>query len=114
MKAAITAGIAALFLATGTTATHATWDICAVVLRTPDGFLNLREKPTMKSKVLVRLKPGQWFRGSNSNEGHSGWTQVEFIGDQEIFVGKRLFPKGWVGSRFIVHVRCDELDPTDD
>jgi hypothetical protein len=109
MKKLLLSSIAALFLATGTA--HATWDVCRVVLRTPDGFLNVREKPTMRSKVIARLKPGQWFRGSNSNEGHSGWTQIEFIGDQEIFVGKRLFPKGWVGSRFVVEVRCDELDP---
>jgi hypothetical protein len=84
---------------------QATYSTCAVVLRTPDGFLNLRKKPMMGSKVLARLKPGQWITiGSESIK--EGWTKVESIGDREIL--------GFVGTRFIVRVRCDQLDPTDD
>ena len=98
-------GIAALFLATGTTAAHATYSTCAVVLRTPDDFLNLRKKPVMGSKVLARLKPGQWIT-IGSEFVKEGWTKVESIGDREIL--------GFVGTRFIVRVRCDQLDPTDD
>jgi hypothetical protein len=34
-------------------------DGCAVVLKTPDGFLNLHKEPKMGSKIVRRLKPGQ-------------------------------------------------------
>jgi len=48
--------IATLFLATG--AAHATGpDDCAVVVQTRDGFLNVREAPTMKSKIIAKLHP---------------------------------------------------------
>jgi hypothetical protein len=96
---ALAIAITALFLATG--AAHATYTTCAVVLKTPDGFLNLREKPMMGSKVLARLKPGQWIH--ISSQGFEGWTQVESIGDRDTL--------GFVGTRFIVRVRCDQLDP---
>jgi hypothetical protein len=33
-------------------AAHTAYDECAVVLKTPDGFLALREKPTARSKLL--------------------------------------------------------------
>jgi len=49
-------GIAALFLATG--AAQATEDSCAVVKRTPDGFLNMRSAPMMGAKIIAKLKPG--------------------------------------------------------
>jgi hypothetical protein len=35
-----------------------TTDGCAVVLKTPDGFLNMRKAPTMKSPVLAKLHRG--------------------------------------------------------
>jgi hypothetical protein len=56
MKKILLAGIAALFLAGGTA--HATGpDDCAVVVQTRDGFLNVREAPTMKSKIIAKLYP---------------------------------------------------------
>src|SRR4029077_20170472 len=38
---------------------HATADGCAVVLRTPDGFLSLRKLPTADSTAVARLLPGE-------------------------------------------------------
>jgi hypothetical protein len=60
-------------------------DGCAVVLRTPDGFLNLRYEPKMGSIIVGRLKPGElicvhaetmmgkWTRVSWSR-GAFGWS----------------------------------------
>jgi len=55
-------GIAALFLATGA-AQHEAYALadgpaCAMVRRTPDGFLNLRANFGMSSKVIAKLRPG--------------------------------------------------------
>jgi hypothetical protein len=101
-------GIAALFLATG--AAHATADGCAVVLRTPDGFLSLREAPSMKAKIIARLKPGEIIDvtdlscpGFSDCDNKGGWTHVSGV--------PRLNgTNGWVGTRFIVSVACEHLE----
>jgi hypothetical protein len=50
--------IAAALLAL-TSVTSATGpDDCAVVSKTPDGFLNVRKAPTMKSEIIVKIHPG--------------------------------------------------------
>jgi hypothetical protein len=46
---------AALFLATR--AAHATGPDNCAVSKTPDGFLNVREAPTMKSKIIAKIHP---------------------------------------------------------
>jgi hypothetical protein len=71
------ASVAALFLATG--AAHATVDSCGVVLRTPDGFLNLRKAPSVKAKVIARLKPGDillGFESLNATAMGDKWAHV--------------------------------------
>jgi len=77
----------------------ATADGCAVVLKTPDGFLNLRDRPMMRSKIITRLKPGQWL-GIGKSEV-DGWTMITSIGDRDV--------QGWVNSRFIVSIDCEAL-----
>jgi hypothetical protein len=49
-------GVAALFLATGTV--HADSKYCVVVTKTSDGFLAVREKPSMKGKLIATIRPG--------------------------------------------------------
>jgi hypothetical protein len=56
LAARITIPIAALLLATGIAAATGP-DNCAVVSKTPDGFLNVREAPTMKSKIIAKIHP---------------------------------------------------------
>ena len=58
MKKALLASVAALLLATG--AAHADAQ-CAVVLKTPDGFLAMREKPTVQSKMIAKLLQGDFL-----------------------------------------------------
>jgi len=59
MKPVIITGIAVLFLATGTfQPANATNSGCAVVLRTPDGFLNVRDESKMGSRIVAQVKPG--------------------------------------------------------
>jgi hypothetical protein len=95
-------GIAALLLATG--AAHATLDGCAVVLRTPDGFLNLRAAPTMKARVVARLKPGEILYDTSA--GYTkGWMHITDVNRP----GPRI--SGWAGRRFVIPIDCEMLDP---
>jgi len=142
MRKTLLTGIAALFLATG--AAHATADGCAVVLRTPDGFLNLRKDPSMRARIVARLKPGQiiyiddlacYPMSHCDNKGE--WTHVtdipaarecgvKYLGDRLENqldyerclkrAGLRDYQNGgWVGTRFIVSVDCESLEaPTTD
>jgi hypothetical protein len=136
MKKLFLSGIAALFLATG--AAHATADGCAVVLKTSDGFLNLRKDPSMKARIIARLKPGAIIYITDlacpplshcDNKGE--WTHVsdvpasrecaeKYAGDRLENqldyerclnrVGLRDGASGWVGTRFVVSVDCERLE----
>jgi hypothetical protein len=100
------AGIAALFLATG--AAHATVDSCAVVLRTPDGFLTLRKAPSVKAKIIARLKPGDillGFESLNATAVGDKWAHVLSVPQ----VPRLKNESGWVRARFIVDVECKDL-----
>jgi hypothetical protein len=94
---AFLSGIAALLLATG--AAHGTVDSCAVVLRTPDGFLNLRKAPSMKAKIIARLKPGdvlQGFESLNATAVGDKWAHVLSVPQVPRLKNK----SGWVVARF--------------
>jgi hypothetical protein len=94
---------------------QATIDSCAIVKQTPDGFLNMREFPYGHAKIIRRLKPGAYLdvsTGSCStkdgvqvcNENNS-WTAVINIP----FVKKtKGYPQGWVASRFIRFIDCED------
>ena len=104
MKKALLTGVTALFLATGTA--HATLDGCAVVLRTPDGFLNVRAAPKMGARIIARLKPGSFIYDDSKSDG-TLWMHITAIprGSSEI----RPI-SGWVGRRFIVPIDCESLE----
>src|SRR5262245_35911337 len=97
-------GIAALFLATG--AAHATLDGCAVVLRTSDGFLNVRAAPKMGARIIARLKPGSFIYADSKSDG-TLWMHITAIprGSSEIRP-----VSGWVGRRFIEPIACESLE----
>src|SRR5215470_12344393 len=62
MKKLFLTSIAALFLTTGA-AQHEAYALadgpaCAMVRRTPDGFLNLRKDFSMSGKIIAKLRPG--------------------------------------------------------
>lgn len=92
MKTALLAALAALaFLYSG--AAHA--DACAVVLKTPDGFLALREKPTVQSTMIAKLlqgdylaavenkKAGIWMYVTESRDGTEGWVSRKHVQEFE-------------------------------
>ena len=105
IRAALIAGCAALFLATGTA--HATGpDNCAIVVKIRDGFLNVRAAPTMKSKIIARVNPADIVHDDayDSDElednYYEGWTHIDRVFRSS---GDRQWQKlrGWVGTRFL-------------
>jgi hypothetical protein len=95
----------------------ATADGCAVVLRTPDGFLNLREGPSVETRVVSKLSrgdllyvdtaqcgrvKGRWICDKRSEWGHV--TQVpRFDGSDP-----RQSTSGWVSDKFVQWFECPE------
>jgi hypothetical protein len=98
---------------------NATEDGCAVVLKTPDGFLNMRRAPTMKSDIVTQLKQGDFLyvdtagcetAGTLSicDEGNPRrWTHVTSVRRID---GKdaQTFTKGWVSDQYVQWFHCDE------
>jgi hypothetical protein len=103
----------------GASSVHATEDFCAVVLKTPDGFLALRDGPGPRFKMKVRLHQGDFLDansrsctiGNNSQicDTKRQWTyitSVRRIDGPE--VKAKHFTGGWVSTKFIKGFACPE------
>ena len=110
MKRTLLLAAAALMVVSANGPALATETGCAVVLKTPDGFLNLRQGPGTRFQVVAKLNRGdfiyvgteQCYAGRCTDERHS-WTHVEG------------FPRlnkhgdvGWVNDAFIQWSDCPE------
>ena len=105
----------ALALALATTAAHATADGCAVVRKTPDGFLSLRQAPTAKALAIAKLKPG-WplsvdsatceTSGKISICGGNKWTHVTGVWPLDGVDCGNTCTRGWVATRYVKFVEC--------
>jgi hypothetical protein len=87
MRKALLAGCALLSVLYAPAA-HAIAEECATVLKTPDGFPALREEPTVQSKMVAKLREGNFLRISNIS---GRWTRVT---------------DGWVYDRYIRKFPC--------
>ena len=97
----------------------ATADGCAVVLKTPDGFLSLRDGPGMRFKVLEKLRQGDVLyidtvecsaiSGTMVCGNPKEWTHVNTVPrlDGPIEEAKK-FTQGWVASKYIQWFECSE------
>jgi hypothetical protein len=105
-------------LVLGSHAASATADGCAVVLKTPDEFLNLRKAPMMGANVVAKLRPGDQLyissatcetKGSLSICNEEGWTKVDAVWrlDGNNFSKPWRLHRGWVSSRFLRFVECE-------
>ncbi|WP_027583716.1 SH3 domain-containing protein [Bradyrhizobium sp. Ai1a-2] len=100
-------------LSVAVTPAYATIDGCAVVLPTPDGFLNLREAPTANSGVVGAFRPGQRLEVDDAecetrddlSICSAEWTRV--TGIQRKDRGPPHGLQGWVASRWVRWIRCE-------
>ena len=101
MRKILLTGVAALLMAISAHATENP-DICAVVLKTPDGFLALRTKPEPKSKMMSKLFPGQVLRVDIDKYRSKNWIYVEGLVENS----ERWYMDGWVYSKYIQSFVC--------
>ena len=87
---------------------HAGSPVCAVVLKTSDGFLALRDGPGVKHRLLKKLPRGEklnmWEPGDSAWESAKRDAWVKVVYDADIHGGTI----GWVSSRYIQTFDCDE------
>ncbi len=107
------------FILISSQAINATADGCAVVLKTPDGFLSLRKAPTAKSGVITKLKQGDFlYVDAATCETRDDlsicdekiphrWTHVTSV--------RRIDSKkpststhGWVSDQYVQWFHCEE------
>jgi hypothetical protein len=98
--------IAATLLAL-TSVTNATGpDNCAVVSKTPDGFLNVRKAPTMKSDIIAKIHPGDLvyadaYECSITDACQiDNWTHIASV-LRSSGPNKPQALRGWVGTQFL-------------
>ena len=96
---------------------QATADGCAVVLRSPDGFVNLRQSPGARQKIVARLVRGDQLYvdtagcdtagGKQVCPGKSGWTHVTSVPRVESAQSAGSgYTRGWVSDRYIRWYDC--------
>ena len=94
---------------------NATADGCAVVLKTPDGFLNLRKAPTTSAEIVAKLKQGDVLNVDTAQCETRGdlsvcskgtrWTHVTSVPRLD---GKSsTLTQGWVRDRYVQWFSCD-------
>jgi uncharacterized protein YgiM (DUF1202 family) len=100
MKKLLLAAVLAVSTATAAFACDdSSW---AVVLRMSDGYLNLRTGPTIQSRIVLRLYPGDRVY---VDEAVNGWSHVSGVlrldanGDGQT--------QGWVSSKWIKQSECE-------
>jgi hypothetical protein len=112
---ALTAAFALMLVVVPQTA-NATADGCAVVLKTSDGFLNVRKAPTANAEIVAKLKQGDVLDVDTAqcetradlsicSEG-KGWTHVTSIPRLD---GKQSTAptQGWVRDRYVKWFTCN-------
>jgi len=59
------------------------------VLQTDTGYLNVREEPSTKSDILVKIKPGESYPFVEKN--NTGWYKIEYLQGEE----------GWISGKYV-------------
>jgi hypothetical protein len=110
MKRALLTVVALLTFAT---TAHATEDFCAVVLKTPDGFLALREGPGTPHKMITKLEQGDFLLADTAmgeqDPKNIKWVHINGVPrvDGPDAIGK-TYTRGWVARRYVQTLLCPD------
>ncbi|MGI5828155.1 MAG: PEGA domain-containing protein [Patescibacteria group bacterium] len=72
------------------------------VLDTPTGWLNVREKPSTASEILIKANPGDAFAYLEMND--AGWYKIKLDEKQE----------GWVSSKYVKLTKESSVNTVED
>ena len=92
---------------------YATTEGCAVVVKTPDGFLNIRQTPSSNGRVLGQATPGDVVAivGDTKGEPSGRWSYLtrsfEVIGNK--IINERNI-SGWASTRYLSVIECPDMD----
>ena len=92
---------------------QATEDFCAVVLKTPDGFLALREGPGTQHKMITKLEQGDFLLADTAmgeqDPKNKKWVHINGVPriDGPDAIGK-TYTRGWVARRYVQTLLCPD------
>ena len=86
--------LATMMLAMVASTAHAIEDYCVQVKPTPDGFLAIRENPTVRSKIINKVFPG-------------GILDVDTVGGYDHPKWTHVMTGGWVATKYVEGADCD-------
>ncbi|MCZ8163773.1 MAG: SH3 domain-containing protein [Beijerinckiaceae bacterium] len=104
----IAAGICAgIMMLASATQSQVRFDTCTVS-RTADGFVALRERPNVKSRLLARVRPGETLaliKFGDGGEVSGPWQLVEYfpgeIMPDRAHADFRKVRTGWIYARYL-------------
>lgn len=97
--------IALLLAAALLGASPASASLFCPVMQTRDGFVALRDKPSMEGKVVARMKSDDEIMLTNEEE--NGWIKVLYwTGDTRLSKGYGTHRSGWMHRRFVPKDEC--------
>jgi hypothetical protein len=107
----MTQTLLAVLLALSISSAHAAPPNCAIVLRTPDGFLALREGPGVKHKMIRKLHHAEILAITAGAEDDK-WLQVDYAstdyGSTDKVSSNSTILSGWVFAKYLLTFTCPE------
>jgi hypothetical protein len=82
---------------------------CAMVRRTPDRFVNLRENFSISGKIISKLRPGDLLYVTATELGINtlgDWVEVDGVWRLDGNDTSKPWTRGWVARRFIREIKC--------
>ncbi len=97
--------LAIVFAAALLGASPASATLFCPVMSTRDGFVALRDKPSMEGRIVVRMKSSDEIMLTNDEE--NGWIKVLYWpGDTRLAKGYGTHRSGWMHRRFVPKDEC--------
>jgi hypothetical protein len=81
---------------------------CAVVIKTPDGFVAMRARPTVNSPIVQKFAAGQLL-GVAWSVGWRGWARVDYVMRLEggRLISTELPGDGYISGELVTTVDCN-------
>lgn len=92
-------------LAIGLAMASPAWAFYCYVPEKPEGFVPLRDRPSVNAKIIQRMENGSMVRSVPSVKERDGWVYVNWYKSQ---LSKRPDGRGWTMRREIHGGECED------